>query len=58
MKAMPKVTNTPRFFEGMVSEKQVVTIGMQEPTPKPAMRRQTAKMPSEDENACGRVNRP
>ena len=58
MKAMPKVTNTPRFFEGMVSEKQVVTMGMQEPTPKPAIRRHTAKMGTLVENACGSVNRP
>ena len=58
MKAMPNVTNTPRCWDGIVSEKQVVTIGMQEPTPKPAIRRHTAKMPSELENACGSVNRP
>ena len=45
MKAMPKVTNTPRCLDGMVSEKQVVTTGMQEPTPKPAIRRKAAKKP-------------
>ena len=43
MKAMPKVTKMPRCLEGMDSENTVVTTGMQEPTPKPAIRRNAQK---------------
>ena len=58
MNAMPNVTNTPRCLDGMLSENTVVTTGMQDPTPKPAIRRNTAKNTMSFANACGSVNRP
>ena len=58
MKAMPNVTNTPRCLEGMLSENTVVTTGIQEPTPKPAIKRNTAKNTRSFANAWGSVNRP
>ena len=58
MNAMPNVTKMPRCLEGMLSENTVVTTGMQEPTPKPAIRRNAAKNARSFANACGSVNRP
>ena len=58
MPAMPIVTKTPRCLDGIVSENTVVTMGMQEPTPKPAIRRNAAKNTRSFAKAWGRVNRP
>ena len=55
---MPIVTKTPRCLDGIVSENTVVTMGMQEPTPKPAIRRNAAKNTRSFAKAWGRVNRP
>ena len=44
MKAWPQVTNTPRWLEGMLSVNTVMTVGMQQPTPKPAIRRNAANI--------------
>ena len=58
MTAPPQVMKKPRRFEGTVSEKNVYTMGMQEPTPKPAMKRNAAKNARSLANDCGNVNRP
>lgn len=58
MQAWPQAMKSPRCFEGMVSAKTVVTIGMQEPTPSPAISRKAAKNARSFENACGKVKKP
>ena len=58
MQAPPQVMKKPRRFEGMTSEKTVYTTGMQEPTPKPAIRRNAANMVRSLANAWGSVKTP